>query len=146
MARKRNRTPQRAIRKQTRKPRNKSVQFAKAHRLATTRGHIMWFRPGVPRNVTQEMYDEAMRQGGVDGDVDLSSAREDAESADEEGDDLSVEKVAEAMREIINEGDPEKLTDNQEVRMSALRDELGTDDVTTEDRDAAKKMLDEGAA
>lgn len=126
---------------------NKTVQFATDKRLATLTGHVYLFKQGEPREVPKHIYDAAMREGGIPGNVKL-------EIEDDRGDEVvdvgtPAEKpplgmIAEVVRDIIDSGESDKLLESGKVRVDALNNEMNRQDITAEDRDAAHTLIEAG--
>ena len=135
-----------------------SVQFAQDTRLAMTNGHIKLFQAGVPKQVDEKTYRQAIAQGGIDGKIKLTLDDMDGEEATNEtdpdsedgignvegtGTETPVLGIARVMRDIIDEGDADNLTDGGRPKAVEVNRRFGSD-TSKEQREAAYNMIEEG--
>lgn len=134
-------------------PRSKfSVQFPSDRRVATLYGKVFRFKAGVPKTVDERTYRQAIAEGGIDGNVKLSIEPAAPSNPDSEegigdvegtGTETPILAIARAMREIIDEADPDKLTESGRPKAAEVNDRFGSD-TTKEQREEAYKLIEEG--
>src|SRR5690554_5992977 len=84
--------------------------------VTTTRGHSVRFQAGVPRPVPPAVVASALQAG----------ARPASEAkAEDKG--PTPREVAAVMRSLIEEGDPDNMTQAGKVRIDAIEQRLGAD-------------------
>lgn len=127
----------------------KSVQFAEDTRLATLTGHVIRFEACVPRTVSDKVYRECMAKGGIDGSYKITKEN-DGEDNDEtqnatnhDGGGNPILLIAEAAKEIIEEGDTNSFSESGKIKCQVLSERCGIT-VTAEQRDEAQKMVEDG--
>lgn len=103
--------------------------------VTTTLGHSVRFRANVPRPVPPVVVASALQAG--------ARPAKDTPAPAEEEKGPTPREVAAAMRSIIEEADPDKLTQGGKVRIDALEQALGTS-VTTACRREATNLIDSG--
>lgn len=150
-------------------PKTFSVQFPRDKRLATLRGHILRFKACVPMAVTEAVYRQAIAEGGIDGSVKISvdepvpvsepdpependpdtteQIHQDSElgigEVEGTGTQTPLLAIARVMREIIDEANPDLLTGEGQPKAAEVNKRFGQE-TTREQRDEARKLLDEG--
>lgn len=103
--------------------------------VSTTLGHSIRFQAGVPRPVPPVLVPSALQAG--------ARPSQEAARAQTQGGGPSARDIAHAMREIIEEGDPDKLTQQGKVRVGAIEEALGTD-ITPARRREAEQLIESG--
>lgn len=121
------------------------VQFVQDTRVATRQGQITRFRAGEPKAVNEAVYRQALLQGGIPGDAKVTIEPNPPAGDSGEGSDPSdghLLALARAIREVIDEADPDSITSDGQPKMEVLRSMVDFP-VDQGMRDEARKLLEQ---
>ena len=104
--------------------------------VSSTLGHSIRFQAGVPRPVPPVLVTAALQAGA-------RPATDSSPQTQGTGGGPSPKQIAQVMRQLIEEGDPDKLTQQGKVRVDAIEEVLG-EDITTACRREAEKLIESG--
>lgn len=123
------------------------ILFQRDTRVSTTTGHSMHFPANEARGVNrQDIMVQAFHQGGMR--VEKPGPQE-APGFDSDlgqtGPNSKLQVVAAAIREIVDEDNPDLLTGEGKVKLDELSRRV-EDNVSAAERDQAQELLDKGEA
>lgn len=114
------------------------VVMQQNRRLATTKGHVIRFKKGVPRTIPREALEEAMRFGAVPtSDKDVPQEEEQSEPQQPTTVEERRELIKEGIRVLEERQGREDFNASGSPNVRKLEEETGLRDIQAAERDAA---------